>query len=233
MTGVQLHLGDCLEFVKTLEPGSVDAVVMDGPYGVKYTHREGGGPVKGSWGFTRNDNKPIAGDDGPFDPTPWLGGPCLMWGANHFARRLPEGGSWCVWDKAEGVGPADSFVDAEFAWCSVAGIKRNIFRYLWKGVLHKKPDSKNNHRFHPTQKPVALMAWCIQLMGLRPGATILDPYMGSGTTGVAAVRLGFNFIGCEVDEGYFAIAKKRIQAEQDRHPLFERLERVEQVEMFS
>jgi DNA modification methylase len=79
---------------------------------------------------------------------------------------------------------------------------------------------------HPTQKPVALMLWCFEKLKLKPGDTVFDPYMGSGTTGVAALRAGLNFIGIEIDPTYFAIARKRIEAEQDRHPLFEpRVER--------
>jgi DNA modification methylase len=86
--------------------------------------------------------------------------------------------------------------------------------------------------FHPVQKPLPLMAWCLDQLDLQPGMTVLDPYMGSGTTGVACVRAGLNFIGIEVDPTYFAIAQRRIEAEQNRHPLFEAPARV-QAELFA
>jgi site-specific DNA-methyltransferase (adenine-specific) len=230
MSEVRLIQGDCLKVLPTLE--GVDAVVADPPYGIGYVHSTGGKGLHDR----RNTNMPIIGDNRPFDPTVWLDHPCLFWGANHFAMRLPIGGSWLSWDKAPNGGPEDNFSDCEFAWCSVVGIKRNSFRYQWKGMTCVKKGEHNGRgqviRLHPSQKPIALMAWCIRLMDLPPGATILDPFMGSGTTGVAAVRLGFNFIGIEIDPGYFAVAKKRIEAEQARHPLFE-TPRAAQVEMFA
>jgi len=84
-----------------------------------------------------------------------------------------------------------------------------IFNYLWKGLVTRKVGEDNGKKFHPTQKPVALMAWCVRMVA--SDLTILDPFMGSGTTGVACVKLGRQFIGIEIDEGYFDIACERIR----------------------
>jgi site-specific DNA-methyltransferase (adenine-specific) len=216
---IDLRLGNCLSILPTLDAGSVDAVVTDPPYGIAYQHSGGGSPVTGTSVDTlRRFTVPIVNDDKPFSPVPWLQWPCLMFGANHYAASLPTGGSWLVWDKACAGGPDDSFADAEFMWCSVKGIKRNVCRYLWKGVC--QAGEKGRRKVHPTQKPVAVMLWCLKVIGLKEGDTVLDPYMGSGTTGVACVRAGLNFIGIELKEDSFAIAQKRIAAEQAKMSLF-------------
>ena len=208
---VTLHLGDCRDLLATLDAGSIDAIVSDPPYGIAYHKGESGGGVGGRKRIPgiRRENRTIAGDAEPFDPSPFLDFPCVLFGANHFAARLPSGGSWLCWDKSVGLGPADSFADAEFAWCSVAGVKRNVFRYLWKGICRAGEKGESN-RHHPTQKPLSLMAWCLDKLKLEPGMTIFDPFMGSGTTGVACVKAGVNFIGCEIDPTYFRIAERRI-----------------------
>jgi DNA modification methylase len=149
-----------------------------------------------------------------------VGRPCLFLGASHFARRLPEGGSWLVWDKTEGgKGPKDTFVDAEFAWCSIPGIKRNILHHLGKGVCSRKQGEDNVRRYHPTQKPIGLMRWCIRLMGLPPDSLVLDPYMGGGSTIIAALLEGHRAIGIEIDPNYCEIARHRLAKEaQDPSP---------------
>jgi site-specific DNA-methyltransferase (adenine-specific)/modification methylase len=219
---VQLYLGDCLPLLAEMEPGSVDAVVSDVPYGIGFQHS---GAASRNWRGrrcaerARRQHAKIIGDDHIFDPTPVLNWPCLLWGADHFANTLPSTGSWLCWDKSDMIGPADSFADAEFAWCSLLSIKRNIFRYLWKGLCCVKLGENNGFRQHPSQKPLALMVWCLEMF---PRArAVLDPYMGSGTTGVACVRTGRKFIGIEIEPKYFAIAIKRIEAELNRFPLLE------------
>jgi site-specific DNA-methyltransferase (adenine-specific)/modification methylase len=209
---IDLRCGDCLKILPIL--GRIDAVVTDPPYGINYVHSGCGLNGGGSFirAIRRNRLMPIIGDAEDFDPEPWLGFLCILFGANHYARHLPRTGSWLAWDKAPGKGPADKFADCEFAWCSKPGIKRNCFRYLWKGMACVKAGEENGKRWHPTQKPLGLMRWCIELLKLKPGAMILDPYMGSGSTGVAAIELGFNFIGIEKHRPYFNVARRRINA---------------------
>jgi site-specific DNA-methyltransferase (adenine-specific) len=206
---VTLYLGDCREFLPGIR--KVDAVVTDPPYGIDYNHS--GGNRFGSVGVTyaaRNRGQPkIIGDDQPFDPQTWLRFPnVIMWGADHFYPRLPDSGRFLAWNKLGDMEPWDSFSDVEFAWQNLDAAAR-IFSMKWKGVACDKRGENNGLREHTTQKPIALMRWCIGLIP-TPATLILDPFMGSGTTGVAAVKLGRSFIGIEIDPKYFDIACRRI-----------------------
>lgn len=209
----ELWHGDCREILPLVQ---ADACVTDPPYGIGYVHG-GGGAARVSLGMKRrgvlgvNANKPIHGDDKPFDPTHLLNFPAvLMFGADHFRDKLPKGGTMIAWDKHIGIGPNDSFADAEFIWTNLK-IKRNVIRFLWKGVTCVKA-GEESRRPHPTTKPQGVMRWCIQQM---PSArVIVDPYMGSGSTGCAAVTLGRRFIGIEIHRPYFDIACERISCAQ-------------------
>lgn len=202
-----LYLGDCRDILPTLS--KVDAVVTDPPYGIGYA---GGVPsVANSTGHANTET--IKWDGDAFDPSPWLEWPCILWGANHYAQRLPHG-RWLAWNKLGGKEPWDQFSDVEFAWHNKRAADK-IFSHLWKGLCQAGQGEK---RFHPTQKPVALMKWCL---GFIPNAqTILDPFMGSGTTGVAAVQMGRDFIGIEREPRYFDIACRRIEDAQRQGDLF-------------
>ncbi len=210
---VRLILGDCREVLPTL--GKVDAVVTDPPYGIAHRHSGGGKAVKKL--PPRRHTDAIEGDAQPFDPSPWLGfSEVLMWGADHYRRRLPETGRFLAWNKLAHSTIEDTFSDVEFAWHS-HGKASSIFTYLWKGV--QQAGEKTAPRFHPTQKPIALMEWCIGQLH-TPVGTILDPFTGSGTTGVAAVKLGRRFIGIEIEPQYFDIACRRIEAATKQPDLF-------------
>lgn len=201
-----LYLGDCRTILPTL--GKVDAVVTDPPYGINYSH-SGGGKGIHSMGTTRTQTAKIAGDAEPFDPSHLIAYRALLFGADHYLRRLPDGGMFHVWDKdPKGVLSWDSFSDAELFWTSWTR-SRACFRYLWKGLCQ---EGQGERRFHPTAKPVKLMEQCIELTG--DGEIICDPYMGSGTTGVACMNLGRKFIGIEIEPKYFDIACRRIEDAQ-------------------
>ena len=210
--------GDCRDIIPTLR--GVDAVVTDPPYGIGYQH-SGGGKL----GVLTN-KEAILHDDEPFDPTHLLmfeqrnsstggaGGrmPIVIWGANHFAHKLPPA-TWLVWDKACGMGPHSSFVDAEFAW-TTRKTPRCVFHHLWLGLLRAgEGATSKTRRSHPSQKPVELMLWCLETCRIGLGKTVLDPYMGSGTTGIACIRTGRKFIGIEKDAVHFEIARERLENE--------------------
>jgi site-specific DNA-methyltransferase (adenine-specific) len=208
-----LYLGDCLEILPTL--GKVDAVVTDPPYGI--AHVAHSNTVRNGWkGKKDYADATIAGDATDFDPRPFLAFPdVILWGANHFAQALPRG-RWLIWNKLGGLEPWDSFSDAEIAWHSKRGADR-IFSLLWKGLAQGEKTG-GGFRHHPTMKPVGLMSWCL---GFVPEAeTILDPFMGSGTTGVACVNLGRKFIGIEIEPKYFDIACRRIEEAYKQPRLF-------------
>ena len=206
-----LYHGDCSEVLPLVQ---ADACVTDPPYGIAYKHSGRLVPVSNNRHLAppKNNAAWIVGDDEDFDPTPLLRFPVvLMFGADHYRARLPEGGTLVAWDKHTGIGPNDSFADAEFAWTNIK-LKRNVIRYLWKGVCQEKAGEENGKRWHPTTKPQGVMRWCLQQM--PQARTIFDPYMGSGSTGVAAMHLGLNFIGVEIHRPYFDIACERISRAQ-------------------
>jgi len=219
-----LYRGDCLELLRAGVFGKIGAIVSDPPYGIGFQHSGGG------LGINEHRNlDPIHGDDQPFDAAPWLvaapkgpvrgqrgGEPLIvLWGAENFMQLLPTGGTMLAWDKHMGRGPDDSFADCEWAWCG-RKTKREVFRWLWKGVVCQKTDlDASGARFsrqHVSQKPVELMRWCIDKVRPLPDLPILDPYMGIGSTGVAALSLGHSFIGCEIDPKHFEVACARIEA---------------------
>lgn len=167
----------------------------------------------------------IAGDDLPFDPDLILGASdrVLVWGAHRFADRLPTG-SWLVWDKVP-TGKVRDQGDGEAAWLNDDPPRPlRIFRLLWDGVCvgsaARHEVTSGQSRVHPTQKPVVLMAWCIQQARLPIGASICDPYMGAGSTGVAAIEAGHPFVGIELEAQYFETALRRIEAAQRQSDLF-------------
>jgi site-specific DNA-methyltransferase (adenine-specific) len=205
-----LYQGDCLEIMPTL--GKVDAVVTDPPYGMNWlcdNKRFSGGSPESKKSRPRNPKTyaaKIAGDDKPFDVAPWLGFPqVILWGSNHY--NLPTG-TTLVWIKRFEAGYGSFLSDAEIAWQKGG-----------HGVYCRRDTTmagETNSRQHPTQKPVGIMEWCVE----RTTGDVLDPFMGSGTTGVACVKLGRKFIGIELDERYFQIACERIQKAYDQPDMF-------------
>lgn len=208
-----LYLGDCREIMPTLQP--VDAVVTDPPYGMNYGAITGGAKGR-SKSAPSKLSRSVIGDDRPFDPAPLLKYPTVvLWGGNHFASRLPDSRCWLVWDKREGGRP-DNQADCELAWTNLRGPAR-LHRQLWRGMVRRGEEniSLGQERVHPTQKPAELMRWCIERCS--PVSSILDPYMGSGTTGVACATLGITFFGIEIDPVHFDTACRRIE-EAARQP---------------
>jgi len=198
----ELYLGDCLEILPTL--GKVDCVVTDPPYGMNWdtnSSRFSGGhrDSVSRRGQGRNDWGSIAADDRPFDPSPWLSFPnVILWGANHYAARLPVG-TTLVWIKRLDGAFGSFLSDAEVAW-----MKGGYGVYCRRDLSMM---AEARRRQHPSQKPIGLMEWCVE----KTGGTILDPFMGSGTTLVAAAKLGRRSIGIEIEPKYFDIACKRIE----------------------
>jgi len=207
---VTLYLGDC----RDLLPMECDAVIADPPYGIDYNPDGGGkGPKKI---YSKADK--VIDDDKPFDPQHLLGLAPIMvlWGGSNFADKLPATRCWLVWDKKCGIYEENQFSDCEIAWTSRnAPIK--TYRHRWTGY-HR--DSERGEHYHPTQKPVSLIAWAMERVKVPAGAVVLDPYMGSGTTGIACIRTGRRFVGIEKDPTHYATALKRITDELAQGDLF-------------
>jgi len=207
---ITLYCGDCREIL----PLEADALVSDVPYGIglptNYKARKRG-PLAGA-----NDYQPIVGDDKPFDPKHLLNYPVVvLFGANFFADKLPISGGWIVWDKLNGLKSKRKYgfcdnSDCELIWTNVGSAVR-LLQHRWMGML--KDSERREKRNHPTQKPVQLLMDILE-MKTKPGDVVLDPYMGTGSTGRACVRTGRKFIGIEIDEDYFNIAVRCIKEEQ-------------------
>lgn len=209
-----LYLGDCLEILPTL--GKVDAVVTDPPYGI-FKKANDSGIMFGKETIYSIDNTASEWDKKPNaellryirDLSKYY----VIWGGNYFADALGECKSPILWDKQTGN---NTYADGELAWSNIAGTLR-IFRHQWCGAF--KDSERGEKAVHPTQKPVALMQWCIDK--IPDAETILDPFMGSGTTGVACANLGRKFIGIEIEPKYFDIACKRIETAYLQPRLFD------------
>ena len=195
-----LFLGDCRDILPTL--GKVDAVVTDPPYGINYKTN-----LPGSQDFAV-----LQGDDGTLDLTDIMNLPCpvFSFGANNYPHQLPHRGRWFCWDKRTIDGSADAMMGSPFelAWSNKTSGFDKIARVLHGGVVNA--DGHGLRREHPTQKPIAVMKAAIT-WAAPDAVTILDPFMGSGTTGVACVKLGRSFIGIEREPDYFEIACDRIR----------------------
>ena len=210
-----LYLGDCRDILPTL--GKVDAVVTDPPYGIgadasmaKASGFKGGTMLaaKSQYEATDWDARPIDAD--LLQQVKTAGRWQIIFGGNYY--DAPAASCWLVWDKEVN----GHFADCELAWTNLPKAVRRI-RHMWNGMLRKGQEPRHGH---PTQKPVEVMAWAIGHLP-EPSQTILDPFMGSGTTGVACANLGRSFIGIEREPTYFDIACRRIEEAYNQPRLFD------------
>jgi site-specific DNA-methyltransferase (adenine-specific) len=203
--GVTLYCGDCREVLPTLQ---FDAVVTDPPYGNNHSGDSG----RFSGGNTRRGGSThgeIKNNSKPFDPSHLLlGNAQIIWGFNYFPQHL-QPGTLLVWSKRRPFAYGSFLSDGEVAWFS-RGRGVYLFEHIFSGSAAAVEYTADAYAesAHPFQKPIAVMEWCLQK--LPECEVICDPYMGSGTTGVAAVKEGREFIGIELEPKYFDIACRRI-----------------------
>jgi len=195
---VTVYLGDNREILPTL--GIVDAIVTDPPYGIGENSKKVASRI----------NLAAPKDYGKFDwdkqpPPAWLIAMLrdisrhqIIFGGNFF--ELPPSPCWLVWDKKN----TGDFADCELAWTNLPKAVRRI-EWLWNGMIRKGSDVRE----HPTQKPLGVMAWALDQLPADV-KSVCDPFMGSGTTGVAAIQKGISFIGIERVESYFDAACRRL-----------------------
>lgn len=196
-----LYLADCFAVLPTLEKSG--AMVTDPPYGIA---RVWTGGSRHGWGNAvlqaelRNewDERPL--DEAAVSALLSAAEEHIIWGGNYFP--LPPSRCWLVWNKPE---RGFTLAEAELAWTNKDAVVR-----VFDGA-RSEPNRK-----HPTQKPVALMEWCVA----KTTGTVIDPFMGSGTTGVACANLQRPFVGIEIEPSYFEIACKRIRDAQSQGRLF-------------
>lgn len=222
-----LYLGDCMDILPTLE--KVDAVITDPPYGIGESskkvlsrQRKENGKSKAladqrDYGEFDWDQSPPDKDliDAIIEKATWS----ALFGGNYF--HLPPTTCWLVWDKLNGD---NDFADCELAWTNWPKAVRRI-QWRWNGMIRQG----NEERYHPTQKPLGVMKWVIDLC---PKAdVILDPFMGSGTTGMAAIQMGRKFVGIEREPKYFEMACKRIEQASKQDDMFVQPVKQEQVSL--
>jgi len=226
-----LYQGDVLDLLPSLQ---ADLVIADPPYGVGESGRRNASRRKpfGSRKDAKNtrgtyvapvdygdftwDEKPASPEE--LDACINAGAKCVIWGANHFGMAAAS--KWLVWDKMN----SGDFADCELAWTNMGGAVR-MFRHMWNGML--RDSERDTPRVHPTQKPIALMAWCLDQM---PAAAVIgEPWMGSAPAGCAAVKRGLKWWGIERAPRNFDIACKRIEQAYAQGQLFEP-ERAKQIQ---
>lgn len=207
----ELHLGDCRDILPTL--GKVDAVVTDPPYGIGEAaganKSRGNLAAAADYGDDDWDDKPIS----PELMAMVRAAGCwnIIFGGNYY--ELPRATCWLVWDKDNGT---NDFADCELAWTNLDKAVRRL-KWTWNGFIRQGEMSRKpgqwDIRNHPTEKPVGVMKWSMGHLPTGSGV-ILDPFMGSGTTGVAAAQMQRQFIGIEREPKYFDIACRRIEDAQ-------------------
>lgn len=204
-----LYLGDCSEILSDLS--KVDAVITDPPYGINENSKKvaSRGKLAAPKDYGEFDWDKTPPPDALIELIRTKGQFQAFFGGNYFT--LPPTSCWLVWDKLNGT---NDFADCELAWTNWPKAVRRL-QWRWNGMIRQG----NEERYHPTQKPLEVMKWVIELC--PKSETVLDPFMGSGTTGVAAVQLGRKFIGIEREPKYFDIACKRIEQAVAQGQLFE------------
>lgn len=215
---------DCMEGMKQYPDKYFDLAIVDPPYGLKYdtlAEKKGGT----MWGNAVAPMKKYHGGG-------WDIRPCeqyfqelirvsknqIIWGGNYFIDYLKPSKSFVCWDKRCLSKTSNNFADCEFAYMSESlGVAR-MFRFEWTGMLQGDMAEKEK-RIHPTQKPVALYEWLLRRYA-KEGDKILDTHVGSGSSRIACEKLGFDFVGYEIDEYYWQEQEKRFQTEKWNIPLF-------------
>lgn len=213
---VTLFQGDCLEFMKSVPDGTYDIAIVDPPYFSGPNKSGYYGQGFSSLGVQRAkhyDTLPFWDVPGPqyFSELRRVSKHQIIWGANHFANVADfSGPGWIVWDKLNGE---SSFADAELAYSSFDKACR-VFRYVWNGMHQGQYGGNkalNEKRIHPTQKPAALYEWLLSRYA-KPGQRVLDTHLGSASIAVAALNMGFELDGIELDPAMFKAAVDRIRA---------------------
>lgn len=209
---------DCLQYMRTLPDNAFALCIADPPYGIAADARlqNRAGKRHGNASAVSRDYGTAASWDlqAPaqevFDEIFRVSRHQVIFGANHFISRMPYDAScWLVWDKDNGN---NGYADCELAWTSFPSAVRK-YRYTWHGMIQE--DMKNKEqRIHPTQKPIALYRWIIATyLPKIGGGKIFDPFLGSGSSRLAAYSLGYDFCGCELDKRYFEMQQERFERE--------------------
>lgn len=199
-----VHNCDCMEFMRTVPDKHFALAIVDPPYGIGANWR------KDTHSKFYNHHSSYKNDSIPsreyFDELMRISENQIIWGANYYTDYLPARQSWIVWNKLRDY-PTQHLAEGELAWTSF-NIPVRIATYMWNGACVCSPRSG----IHPHEKPIDLYAWLLRNYA-KPGDNIFDSHLGSGSSRIAAYKLCFDFVGCEIDKGYFEAQEKRFQEE--------------------
>ena len=235
----KIYLMDCMEGMKEIPDKYFELAIVDPPYGIK--ENKGQCYSRNKNRIDKRNGKPIIIKHAGYEPKTWDDQPAdkkvfdeiirvsknqIFWGANHYIDRLCENSScWIVWDKCNGD---SDFADCELAWTSFKSAVR-LFRYMWSGFCQGKNISQGyvnqgnkelcEKRVHPTQKPIILYEWLLTHYA-KQGDKILDTHVGSASSLIACHKLGYDFIGFELDKDYWQAATDRLEAHRAQQSLF-------------
>ena len=202
---------DCLEYMRTLPDKAFQLAIADPPYGIgedgKSNHSRGLLAKPSQWTPKEWDKQSMTAEF--FEELRRISSNQIIWGANHFISRMPYDSScWIVWDKCDGMENKSVFADAELAWTNMTKVV-SLYRLRQLGFISATQDSD---RIHPTQKPTELYAWLLRKYATE-GDRIFDPMMGSQSSRIAAYKMGFDYVGCELDKEYFDKGCERFNRE--------------------
>lgn len=194
----KIFIGSCSDFINELK--KCDCVVTDPPYGIAYKSPTGSAMTQ------RGDYKVIANDDKDYDPAILfeISEKIITWGGNHYANKLPNSAGWLVWDKRDGE-QINNNSDCELAWTNMINSAR-MFHHRWNGMI--KASEHGKRRIHPTQKPIALFEWALDICSA--GEKVAEPYLGSGSCLIACDKTNRTCIATEIDIDFAAATIKRL-----------------------
>ena len=222
--GATLYRGDCMDVLQQYPDGYFDLAIVDPPYGINIGDNKSGmgrrkGNKKATYDMGEWDSS--APDEAYFVELIRVSKHQIIWGANHFIDMIPKRSAcWIVWDKL--FSNDVSFAAVELAWTSFSSTAKKF-----------SMSPLQDDRIHPTQKPIKLYEWLLANYA-KPGQRVLDTHLGSGSHAIAANRAKFEFVGCEVDPGYFARSLERIRLDASQVSLFSPEQpRAEQLGMFA
>lgn len=199
-----VHYCDCMDFMRTVPDKHFALAIVDPPYGIGANWRKD--PLSPFYNHRSSYENRAIPSRVYFDELMRISVNQIIWGANYYTDYLPARQSWIVWNKLRDY-PTQHLAEGELAWTSF-NIPVRIATYMWNGACVCSPRSG----IHPHEKPVDLYAWLLRNYA-KPGDSIFDSHLGSGSSRIAAYKLGFDFVGCEIDKGYFDAQEKRFQEE--------------------
>jgi len=217
-----VHLCDCMDYMKGLPDNAFDLAIVDPPYGIGV---DGVNPIQNKsmdqnheFDHSKQWDKAIP-EKAYFTEVSRVSSNQIIWGGNYFLDYLGFCKAPIVWDKLNG---GSMFADGEMAWTS-RNLPRNlrIYKHQWCGAF--KSSERGAIKIHPTQKPIALYKWLLQNYA-KPGQTIFDSHVGSGSIRIACHDMGYDFTGCELDPDYHAAQEDRFNTHKAQGQLFDPVE---------